>query len=332
MNFRDRFYRHLQQGPFFKSGETVFVACSGGPDSVALYFLLKKLSADLKIKLGLIHFNHGLRGKSSNADALFVKKLALKNKDIFIGGKAAKKYTAESHQSLEEWARFERYGFFKTAFRKGRGVKILTAHTLDDQAETVLMRVVQGTGLQGLSGIRREMKMGPLTFIRPLLDFSKKEILDFLKQNRISYRKDASNRSTRFLRNRLRLDLIPRLEKQYNPRIKETLARIPQILEEETVLLQSLKEKAWQQCFRRKTRGQVQLHRGHFLKLPVCLKFSVLDKALKALHSESGMSFDAWQRIKNGLKKGAYRQSLPKDLDFELTSSTALIYKKKNAP
>lgn len=332
MNFLERFFHHLQQGPVFKPGETVFVACSGGPDSIALYFLLKEIASEFKIKIGLIHFNHRLRGKKSDDDAAFVRKLAKKEKVLYAEGRAAQKFSPKSKKSVEEWARAARYAFFLAAAKKHKIKIIVTAHTLDDQAETVLMRILQGSGPQGLSGIRGKMKMGPVTFVRPLLEFSKKEILSFLKQNKILFRTDASNSSIRFLRNRLRLDLLPRLEREYNPRIKETLARIPRILEDEAVLLQSLKEKAWEQSFHRKTSSLVRLRRTRFMKLPASLKFSVLDRALKTLHPDSGMSFDAWQRVKNGLEKGVYRQSLPKDLDFELTSSTALIYKKKTAP
>ncbi len=328
MNLRGRFLQYLEQNQFFKTGETAFVACSGGPDSVALFFLLKNLSAHFKIKLGLIHFNHGLRGKASDADADFVKKLARKNKVFFAGGRAGEKYNPRLKQSLEEWARFERYTFFSSAAKKGNFKKILTAHTLNDQAETVLMRIIQGTGPQGLLGIRKKMIMKSFTLARPLLEFSKKELLEFLRENNIPFRKDASNDSPRFLRNRIRRGLLPLIEKEYNPRIYETLARIPQILEEETSLLEDLNKKAWEQCFLGKTAGKIRLRKNVFLKLSGYLKFWILDRALKMLNSRSGMSFDAWQRLKSGLMKTVYRQSLPKELDFELTPSHILIYRK----
>ena len=328
MNLRERFLQHLIRNQFFKPGETIFVACSGGPDSTALYFLLKDLSSELKIKLGLIHFNHRLRGKNSDRDAIFVEKMARKNKALFIKGRAAQKYNSKSKLSVEEWARAQRYAFFQAAAKKKNFKKILTAHTLDDQAETVLMRLMQGTGSQGLLGIRKKMKMGSLTFIRPLLDFFKTELLGFLKENKTSFCKDASNDSPRFLRNRIRRSLLPHLEKEYNPRIRETLARLPQILEEETAVLQNLKDKAWDDCFHKKAAKKIQIRRTRFLKLPGYLKFGVLDRALKMLNPQSGMSFDSWQRVKIGLDKPVYRQSLPKDLDFELTSSAVLVYRK----
>lgn len=328
MNLRGRFLNHLTQNKFFKPGETIYIACSGGPDSVALYHLLKSVSADLKIKLGIIHFNHRLRGKASAADANFVEKISKDDKALFVTGAASSKYSAVSKQSLEEWARNQRYSFFQTAVKTKKIKKILTAHTLDDQAETVLMRIVQGTGPQGLLGIRKRAIMGSLTLLRPLLEFSKKELLEFLKENKIKFRRDASNDSTRFLRNRIRKGLLPLIEREYNPRIRETLARLPQILEEETGLLESLKDKAWAKSFSKKTQGKIHIRRAAFLKLSDYLKFGVLDQALKSLNPSSGMSFDAWQRVKMGLHKPFYRQSLPKDLDFELTPSAIAIYRK----
>lgn len=312
---------------YFTPGEKVFVACSGGPDSVALFFLVKKYSVPLKIKLGLIHFNHRLRGVNSDRDEAFVKKMALAEKVPLVCGRASEKFTPKKKLSLEEWARVQRYAFFQSAAGKFQFNKIATAHTMDDQAETVLMRLLQGTGPQGLSAIRAKMKMGKLEFIRPLLNFTKDEILQFLQRDKIRFRRDASNRSLRFLRNRIRLELLPYLQTRYNPKIRESLSRIPAILEESNQFLAGQQDQAWKHCFLKKSGSCIEWRRSAFLKLHPYLKFRVLERGLKALDAQSGLGFDAWQRIKKGIVSGTYRQSLPRGIDFELTSLKVRIFK-----
>ncbi len=320
-HFQQVWSRHC----FVRPGEKIFVACSGGPDSVALYFLLKQ-SLPSKKGPGILHFNHKLRGKASDQDENFVRSLAKKEKTRFICGRADSKKNPK--KSIEEAARHDRYAFFQEASKKYRIAKIATAHTLDDQAETVLMRVLQGTGPQGLSGIRRSYKTGAAHFVRPLLDFRKGEILKFLKENHIPFRKDESNDSQQFLRNRIRAGLLPQLSREFNPRVHEALARIPAILEEENELLETLKAQAWKKCFRRKKNGVVGLKRGDFNKLSKYLQFWVLDRALKTLDPLSGMSFEAWQKIKPRLESRRFRWSLPKEVDLELTPGGVGVYKR----
>lgn len=321
-----RFKQVLQTQKLFHSREKVFIACSGGPDSVALYFLLKETVPENSF--GLIHFNHKLRGRASDADERFISRLAKKEKIPFITGRAPVK-SRQGKKSLEEAARHERYAFFQAAAKKHRIGKIATAHTLDDQAETILMRVLQGTGPQGLAGIRRSFKFGTAAFIRPLLSFEKREVLEFLRKRKIAFRRDQSNDSPRFLRNRIRRALLPQLEREYNPRVREALARIPAILEEENELLESLKNEAWSKCAGKKLNSGMTLKRSRLSKLSAYLQFWTLDRALKTLDPQSGMSFEAWQRIKPKLESSHYRCSLPKELDMELTPSLVGIYKRK---
>ncbi len=327
MNLLERFKQSLETQKLFRPGGKVYVACSGGPDSVSLYFLLKKTLSP-GIRLGLIHFNHRLRGKASDADERFVLSLARREKAPVIIGRAEKTGKEQTGKSPEESARHERYAFFEQAFQKHQILKIATAHTLDDQAETVLMRVLQGTGPQGLAGIRRSFKYGRACFVRPLLDFSKEELLCFLRAEKIEFRKDLSNQSLRFLRNRIRHSLLPQLAREFNPRVRQALARLPVILEEENEMLETLKAQAWKQCFKRKGKQAVNLKRKKFRGLPGYLQFSVLDKALKTLDPLSGLSFEAWQKLKFRLGDASFRHSLPKEVDLELSPLTVNLYKR----
>ena len=296
---------------------------------MGLLYLLLGLREKWKLKLGLLHLNHGLRGRESVRDVRFVKGLARKYRfPLYHARRAVLKMAGREDFSLEEAARKARYDFFlKTAGRR-RISKIASAHTRDDQAETVLMRVLQGTGLRGLEGIRPRVKMGPVTFVRPLLEFSKKEVLAFLRHGQIPFCKDASNQSPAFLRNRIRLKLLPELARAFNPRIVETLARIPRIVREENEILAVLERAAWKRAVRRQTSRKLFLDRKAFLKFPPALQFRVLERGLRQLDGKSGLSFDAWQGILPHLSRKRYRRSLPKDIDLDLTPLKLLLYKK----
>lgn len=325
------FKEHLKQKHFFVRRDRILVACSGGPDSVALFHLLKMVSSDCGWKLALVHYNHQLRKRTAHKDELFVRKLARKYGVPFYRGTGDVAMVArKTNNSIEECARSMRYEFFLKVAREKKGAKIALAHTQDDQAETVLMRILQGTGLRGLAGIREKMTLGQLTILRPLLAFTKKEILAFLKQYRIRFCSDESNRSLQFVRNRIRLKLIPSLQRDYNPRLIETLSRLPSIVAEENELFAELEAMAWPKVLKCATPEKIELRRKVFRKFPSSLQFRLVERALKKLDSQSGLSFDAWQRIRSILGRERHRCSLPKDIDLTLTPKIVSIYKKNS--
>lgn len=329
MNFPERFERILQEQKLILPGEKIWIACSGGPDSVALFHLLCSLRRKWRLRLGLIHFNHGLRGNEAGQDVRFVRSLAKKNRLPFCTARGKIQSLARKDRlSLEEAARKARYDFFVETARRYRIPKMALAHTQNDQAETVLMRILQGTGLRGLLGIRSKIKMGSVIFIRPLLEFSKEEIRNFLEAKQIPYREDSSNRSLQFLRNRIRRRLLPRLAREFNPRIVQTLARIPAIVREEHELFQELETKAWKRIFKTADSRKVELKRRYFLKCLPPLQFRILERALRKLDFQSGLGFDAWKRLRPELTRAKFRVSLPRDIDLELTPSKISIYKK----
>lgn len=329
MNLQQFFSDTLRRHGFFKPGDPVFVACSGGPDSVALFYLLYGLKDSFKIRLGLLHFHHQLRGREADRDQLFVQKLARRFRVPFYGGTApVLQQSKKNRESVEEAARKARYDFFSKIGKKFRHAKIALAHTLDDQAETVLMRILQGTGSRGLLGIRRSMRYGHAELIRPLLDFSKQDLLKFLKQHKITFCRDRSNQSMKFLRNKIRKKLLPGLAREFNPRIVQALARIPFILQEENDLLEALEQKAYKTLFRQTGSGRARLARKPFLRLSGALQFRVLHRALQQLDVRSGLDFEAWNFIKPSLKRKHFTHSLPKNIDFKLTPAAIVLYKK----
>lgn len=207
------------------TGDKVVLGVSGGADSIALVYALRELQ-DYDLELIVAHLNHGLRGDEAERDARYVEQVAGSLNLRFEYKEVDTLVFKEEHQlSLEEAGRMLRYGFFTDVLNKYNAAKIATAHTLDDQAETVLMRLLRGSGGLGLSGIP------PVSgnIIRPLIETRRSEIEDFLKSRGIKWIEDSTNKETVFLRNKIRLELLPEL-KTYNPKIHTTLARTADIL------------------------------------------------------------------------------------------------------
>ncbi len=213
------------------SGDHVLAAVSGGPDSVALLRALVLLSPRYGLRLTTAHLNHGLRGDEADREEAFVRRLSAGMDIPCITEKIdASGLQAGTGRSLEEVCREARYRFLEETARRCGAVRIATGHHQDDQAETVLLNLIRGSGPEGLKGIAPVREPG---IIRPLLGVSRGEILDFLGREGLPYMTDSSNASPAFLRNRIRSRLIPELSAAYNPKIVESLCRTAEILREE---------------------------------------------------------------------------------------------------
>ncbi len=229
-------------------GDRVLVAVSGGPDSVALLDLLYDLRKELTLHLEVAHLQHGMRGEEAREDARLVAALAETLKVPFhlkeVNIPEMKKSAGKGN--LEALAREERYRFFTAIARERDLNKIATAHTLDDQAETVLMWFLRGCGTKGLSGmspLRRhacQNSNAAPALVRPLLGISKAEILDYLRERRLAYRIDKTNEDAALLRNWIRLRLLPQITDKIDTRWPERLARQAALLRDEDLLLDRL--------------------------------------------------------------------------------------------
>ncbi|MDH4329930.1 MAG: tRNA lysidine(34) synthetase TilS [Candidatus Moranbacteria bacterium] len=206
------------QHELWNKNSKILVGVSGGPDSVCLLSVLVTLQKKYNFKIHVAHVNYGLRKKDSDVDENFVKLLCEKNNLDFTILNVSKKELGNNPS--ENKMRDVRYNFFEKTRRQLEFNLIAVAHNQDDQAETMLMRIIRGSGLQGLRAI--QPKLGVI--IRPLLETSRKDIVAYLKQEKLSYRIDKTNKESVFLRNKIRNKLIPYLEKNYNPKIKQTLS------------------------------------------------------------------------------------------------------------
>lgn len=212
--------------------QSFIVAVSGGPDSMCLLDVLVHLSKKYSFLLHVAHVNYRLRGEASDLDEQLVTEQALRYGLDYTVFKPKK----STHANLEERLREERYGFFEKIRQEKQADAIMVAHNEDDQAETFLLRLLRGTGLAGLAGIRS--KNG---FIwRPLLQMDRSDILRYLREQKIPFREDTSNENPSFMRNRVRHELLPLIEKRFQPKIKKLLAKNALLIADDYSLLQEL--------------------------------------------------------------------------------------------
>jgi len=227
----------IEKQGLLRAGERVGVAVSGGADSVALLLLLVELRKQLGLVLSVVHFNHKLRGKHSDADEKFAAKLAAEHKLAFYAGRGDVAADAKLRKAnLEDTAREARYQFFAVLAATGQLDKVAVAHTADDQAETVLAHILRGTGIAGLGGIHP--RVGHV--VRPLLGVRRAELRAYLKSKKQTWREDATNRDTTRMRARIRKKLMPVLEEQFQAAVVEHLATLAELAREDEAFLERL--------------------------------------------------------------------------------------------
>jgi tRNA(Ile)-lysidine synthase len=247
----ERVLAHIRQRELMHAGDRVGVAVSGGADSVALFRLLLELRHELGIVLSVVHFNHKLRGAEADADQDFVSGLARQHDlGFYCESGDTTQLAAEEHKGIEAAARELRYEFFWKLLtgdcsKEGPTLpnKIATGHTLDDQAETVLMRLIRGTGPRGLGGIQSTVTVDDEDndnddgrhgeIVRPLLGVRRRELQQYLTDLSQPWREDSTNSDSKFTRNRVRKLLLPLIEREFNPSIVENLSELAEIARDE---------------------------------------------------------------------------------------------------
>ena len=231
----------------------ILAAVSGGPDSVALAHIL----ADLRIPFHIAHFDHQTRGGASAEDAAFVKNLAAELAvPLYSTGRDIAAEAADSPMSFEEYAREARYAFLVETAKANACAAIATGHHADDQAETVLMRMIRGTSPRGLAGIPPKGLREGVPIVRPLFRLTRDDVLAYLRERGHSHCHDESNLDLGFVRNRIRHELIPQIRHEYNPRVREALGRLSDAQRAENDLLASMTTEFMERCV--STEGAIQ--------------------------------------------------------------------------
>ncbi|MHC9544634.1 MAG: tRNA lysidine(34) synthetase TilS [Vulcanimicrobiota bacterium] len=277
--FYEKVLRTIRRFSMLQGHEKVIVAVSGGPDSAALLTFLAALRKKLSLRLFCIHVNHGLRGTESDEDARLVAEYAASlDIPVRILNCSAAAYASRHHLSIEHAGRTLRYSLLKKHARDLGATRVATAHHLDDQAETVLMRIIRGAGVSGIYGIH-PVREG--LFIRPFIEVTRREITAYVKDHHIPYRTDSTNEQCLYFRNSVRHRLMP-LMLEYNPSVKERLWSLSQIFHDDDMLLRAVTEKYFRRCCT--VRGKsVNIDTESAVALPMALKRRLMRKAFESL-------------------------------------------------
>ncbi|HEV2289416.1 MAG TPA: tRNA lysidine(34) synthetase TilS [Candidatus Acidoferrales bacterium] len=264
-----------------RAGDRVGVAVSGGADSVALLRILHGLRGEIGFTLCALHFNHQLRGAESDADESFVKALAgALNLECIVDREDAGATAEREGWNLEDTGRRLRYGFFESVVMRGMATRVATAHTADDQAETVLTRLLRGTGLTGLCSIYPVRGR----IIRPLIEVRREELRNYLRQVKQEWREDATNLDTERLRARVRHRLIPELEKDFSNAAVAKLCEVAQLARDDESFWVALVEDRYETLVSQTTDG-VCVKAADLLR-PIALTLQAVDEeSARRLHA-----------------------------------------------
>lgn len=261
--------------------DIVLVAVSGGPDSMCLLNSLYNLKDKLKIKkIAIAHVNHMLRSEAEE-ETQYVKRFAeLKNIDFFVKYVDIKKISENNKIGEEEAGRKERYKFFEEVAQKINANKIAIAHNYNDNAETVLMHLMRGAGISGLSGIKpfREEK-----YIRPIIKCSREEIEQYCEEKGLNPKYDESNKNNLYTRNRIRNQLIPFIKEKFNPNIIDTLNRVSSVVMEEENYIENVINNEYKNILKNRETNKIEIDVKKFNKLDKYIKSRMVLYIIKEL-------------------------------------------------
>jgi len=334
-NLQSKVRETIRRYEMFSSGDRVLVAVSGGPDSVALLHLLSGLKGELGLSLEMAHLQHGIRGAESRQDALFVAGLAqrlalpfhLREVDL------PRTRAERGKGNIEAMGRDERYRFF-AALAEERGIqKVATAHTRDDQVETLLMWLLRGSGKRGLGGmppVRRliptkEPALGGAILVRPLIEVSREEVVNFLAAEGLESRTDKTNLDPVPLRNWIRLRLLPQVRAKFDPAVDERLIHLADILREEDQTLDRMARQDLELVLREKN-----LMRDSFLQLHRAMQRRLLRLWLGAtLGDIRGFGFQDVEEALRFIESGPPQGRLSVGRGWELVKQYGAVYLEK---
>lgn len=319
----------IEKYNLLEKGERVVVALSGGPDSTVLLDVLALVAQEVDLSLIIAHFNHGLRGAESDEDEIFSRNLSGKRGFVFVSGKMDQKKKGKGF-SPEDFYRRERYKFLNKVAEEYQAQKIALGHNMQDQAETVLLNLLRGSGLEGLKGF---LPIREGRYIRPLIEISRQEIISFLIKEGIPCRQDSSNENKRYLRNQIRLELLPYLKEKFNPKIEENLAQMAEILRPEDEFIRQYVNNTLNLPFIRRQKNQILLKIEDINKLNPAIRWRLLKILLESFNpAKNGFSFIHIKSLDNLAKKckSGKRVVLPSGIEARCEYEDLILERKKD--
>lgn len=295
------------------SGKTIVVGVSGGADSVAMLVGLNRLSVRHDFHCHVVHVNHCLRAEADN-DAKFVMQLASElgiTCDVIVSDAGAA--AAEQGVGLEEAGRTLRYAAFVKVAKANDSQLVAVAHHQDDQVETVLHHIIRGTGLTGLGGIPSTRNLNDdITLIRPMLEMSRADVLRFIKEQDLEFREDESNAENQFTRNRIRNDLLPLLERDYNPQVGNAIARLSSQARESSAWIEESARELFERVCSVVDSKEVRI-RCDVIRdtAPVLLRAMLRRVWREQRWPERKMGFDEWNSLASLIESGEAGRDFP---------------------
>lgn len=331
MAMYERFKKNIVEKGLLEKGQGLVLGISGGPDSICMLSLFVRLKNEWDLKIVPVHLNHMLRGEDSKKDALFVSEFCRQNgleclsyeMDIFGMSEKLK-------ISLEEAGRKARYDLFTSAAKKNGCSRIALGQNLNDQAETILMRIMRGTGLKGLAGIEH-MRDG--IFIRPILIFKRSEIENYCKENGLNPRTDLTNLEPVYTRNKIRLELLPYIENNFNEKISEALFRMGGMLREDSDFIEHEAEKEFEKIAKVDNGNGVLISREDFNKIHKALKTRILRRAVQEVKGNlTDVTEERVSAALDSIERAAGKKTIefPGFVDVIITSGMISVRKRKN--
>ena len=325
----EKILQTIEKFDMLSFNDRILIGLSGGPDSVTLLNVLLSFKKKYNLSFFIAHLDHMLRGEESDKDVNFVKNLA-QELDLLCEVKSCNltEIVQKEHLSLEEAARDYRYKFYYDTAKKIQANKIALGHNADDQVETVLMRFLRGSGLEGLMG------MPPVRgkIIRPLIECSREQIEEYCQDHKIGYRIDSSNKEVVYFRNKIRLELLPLLSKDYNKNIKGITLRLRNIVSEASAYLNQETELFFKKVAKRENPETVVIDLKKFSSLHPALKRRIIRKSIEVIKGDLyHISFKHNDEI---LKLTEYQLGekeiyLPDDVRVSKIYNKIIIYKKR---
>lgn len=271
-------WKNIVDYNLISSGDNIVIGLSGGPDSMALLYSLIEAQKSLDFKIIVAHVNHGVRGEEALADQLFVEKKAMDLNVLHYSKNVNMvQYGKDNGITAEEAGRELRYGFFREILKNHGGGKIAVAHNKNDQAETLLMRIMRGTGIDGLKGM--EFKVGDI--IRPILNIHREDIEAYIKINNIETVLDKTNLLPIYSRNKVRLELIPYIEQSFNPNLINALWRLSQISNLDSTFLENTAKEKYNNMVKSQMSSKVILDAELLAKEDKCIQQRIIRISLE---------------------------------------------------